>query len=137
MKIYLASRYSTKDEIRGYTKALEDLGFVLTSSWPREPHDPNMDLPEVSPRVLRRLAARDLREIQACDLLVLFTVSPLEATKRGGRHTEFGIALALKKRMVICGPHENIFHYLPNVVQCGSFAALKQLLLILKNAGQG
>jgi hypothetical protein len=30
----------------------------------------------------------------------------------GGRHVEFGLALAQGKRVIIVGPRENVFHYL-------------------------
>jgi hypothetical protein len=30
----------------------------------------------------------------------------------GGRHVEFGLALAQGKRMIMVGPRENVFHYL-------------------------
>ena len=136
MKIYLASQYRTKTQIKGYTRQLQDLGFTVTSTWVNEPHKPTLELPDLSPGDLRRLASRDLQEIRACDLLVLFTVSPLKATKRGGRHTEFGYALGLNKRMVICGPCENIFHYLPNVGRFDTFADFKQFWQSFENIGK-
>jgi hypothetical protein len=34
---------------------------------------------------------------------------------KGGRHVEYGLALGLGKRLIICGPRENIFHTLPQV----------------------
>lgn len=34
---------------------------------------------------------------------------------RGGRHVEFGMALALGKRVIVVGPRENVFHLLPEV----------------------
>lgn len=34
---------------------------------------------------------------------------------RGGRHVEYGIALALEKAVIVVGPQENIFHLLPQV----------------------
>lgn len=36
---------------------------------------------------------------------------------RGGRHVEFGMALAMDKRLVVVGPRENVFHLLPAVEQ--------------------
>ena len=33
----------------------------------------------------------------------------------GGLHAEFGMALALRKRLILVGPRENIFHTLPQV----------------------
>lgn len=40
---------------------------------------------------------------------------------RGGRHVEFGMALALAKRCIVIGPRENVFHLLPQVEQYDSW----------------
>jgi hypothetical protein len=34
---------------------------------------------------------------------------------KGGRHVEFGLAVAAGKRLVVIGPRENVFHCLPGV----------------------
>ena len=44
---------------------------------------------------------------------------------RGGRHAEFGIALALGKRVIVIGPRENVFHALPAVERYESWAAFR------------
>lgn len=40
---------------------------------------------------------------------------------RGGRHVEFGLAVAWEKRIVVIGPQENIFHWLPMVEHYPNF----------------
>ena len=63
-------------------------------------------------------AAEDLEDVLRADCLVSFTEEPAAGVAwaaRGGRHVEFGIALAMGKRLCVVGPRENIFHHLPRV----------------------
>jgi len=116
MKLYLAARYTRKDEIRGYAYYLTTEGFyTITSTWFLEPHDPAVTLAEVTPANLQEYAHRDLAEIDAADALLLFSESDQTWNKRGGRHVEYGYALAKGKRIFVVGPHENIFHYVQGV----------------------
>ena len=48
----------------------------------------------------------------AADAVIIFTEIPNTILATGGRHVEFGLALAQGKRMIIVGPRENVFHYL-------------------------
>jgi len=50
-------------------------------------------------------------------VLLFFSEPPDSHSKRGGRHVEFGLALAWGKRLMIVGPRENVFHCLPQVEQ--------------------
>ena len=115
MKIYLAAMYSLKDTIKKYAKQLEEAGHEVTSGWLRERTDSQVDLYDVSERFSREHAIADLEDIDEADALVLFTVKPIQKTKRGGRHTEFGYALAKHKKLFVIGPRENIFHSLPEI----------------------
>lgn len=112
MKIYLAAQYSQKHEIALKKQELQGLGFIVTSTWMEEPDDPNVSLKDVRHVVLAAYASRDVEEIDAADMLVLFTVDPDERTRRGGRHVEYGYALGRGKAVCIVGPQENIFHHL-------------------------
>ena len=47
--------------------------------------------------------------------MLFYSEHPDTATVRGGRHVEFGMALALGKPIFVYGHKENIFHYLPQV----------------------
>jgi hypothetical protein len=64
-----------------------------------------------------RYAQADLEDIDECDVLVGFTASYLgnAGPGRGGRHVEWGYALARGKRLVLIGAREHIFHTLPQV----------------------
>jgi len=128
MKIYLAAQYSWRGVVKGYAKQLEALGFEITSTWLNERKEPGTELTELSDRFLKEHAKQDLYDIRAADCVILFTVGPTELTKRGGRHVEFGLGYAMYKQMIVCGPKENIFHYLDNVKQFDTFEEVVQYL---------
>lgn len=60
-------------------------------------------------------ANNDWEDVTGADLVISFTEAPRSSANRGGRHVEYGIALALKKRVIVIGYRENIFHWLPQV----------------------
>ena len=93
--------FSLKDEIRERAKQLCAAGHGVTSGWLHERKDPQTDLYDVSKRFSRDHAVNDIADIVAADALALFTVEPTQKTKRGGRHVEFGYALALGKQIKI------------------------------------
>lgn len=47
--------------------------------------------------------------------MISFTEPPRSGASRGGRHVEYGIALARGVRVIVVGFRENIFHWLPQV----------------------
>ena len=111
---YLAGRYSRKIEFAEIAKKIEDtLGYCCSSSWLTELEKPDSTLDQVASDRLTFYALRDLHDILQADFTLFFAEDPLIGTPRGGRHVEFGYALAQKKPIVIIGPKENIFHYLP------------------------
>lgn len=115
--IYLAARYSRNPQMRDYAEQLRELGYRVVSRWihqhggsleeslkgPELTADPELGLP---------FANADLEDIEFADILILFTEEEPGAGK-GGRHTEFGYAVARRKRIIIVGPRENVFHTLP------------------------
>lgn len=60
-------------------------------------------------------AQEDWDHMLAADCVVSFTEPKDTSSRRGGRHVEFGGALALGKRLIVIGHRENIFHCLPQV----------------------
>ena len=64
---------------------------------------------------LSQRAAEDLEDISAASTLISFTEVPRSHLGHGGRHVEFGAALALGKRVLLVGERECVFHHLPNV----------------------
>jgi nucleoside 2-deoxyribosyltransferase len=128
MKVYLAAGFSRKNEIAEKSQELENLGIVVTSTWPYEDISGNAKLHEVSDEYLRTHARKDLNEILSADAIILFTQDPLVPFHRGGRMHETGFAHALGKSLLICGPRENLFHWLPEFNQFNTWEELKATL---------
>lgn len=128
MKIYLAARYSRNEEMRGVRDVLEGIGHTVTSRWidchagkyltSFTPEHLNSD-----PEYCARLGLHDIEDIDAADMVISFTDAA--GGGKGGRHVEFGYALAQpSKRVVLVGPRENIFHTLPRVEHFASWTGL-------------
>lgn len=112
MKIYLASMYNQKPKMQRYAQQLRGLDIEVTASWLSEPHGPKTQLSDVHPDQLGVYAHKDLFDVGRSDLLIFFSQKPTKKTARGGRHVEFGFALAKRIPILVVGPRENIFHYL-------------------------
>ena len=113
--VYLAAAYSSKEEIRRYARDLTALGIEVTAQWLDETHASDVTFAARDPQELRDFSRRDVEDIARADVFVFFSLDPEQPTKRGGRHVEFGLAIAAKKRVLVVGPRENIFHFLPEV----------------------
>lgn len=120
MKIYLASRYSRHDEMRGVRDVLAAMGHEVTSRW-IDCHTDVMgdhtasftsEVLNASPELCAPLGEHDLDDLMAADLVASFTCG---TGGKGGRHVEYGFALALGKDLVVVGPRENVFHTLIQV----------------------
>lgn len=117
MKIYLAARYSRREELCGYRTELEELGFEITSRWLNGNHqidDQGLSV-EAKAEERTRFAREDWGDLMAADICINFTETPRSTNSRGGRHVEFGAALAAGKMCYVVGPRENVFHCLPVV----------------------
>ena len=118
MLAYLAGRYSRIDELNCYAMELRSRGHRVEARWllgNNQVHDGALaveaaedDVPDMG----RLFAQDDLADVQAADLVICFTEPPRSIHSRGGRHVEFGLALALRKRIVVIGPRENVFYCL-------------------------
>ena len=114
---YLAARYSQHPEMQGVRDVLEALGHNVTSRWidlhnGEQPNSAMQDELNSDPEGLSKYGIADIEDIDAADVVVSFTTS---GGGKGGRHVEFGYALAKGKRMILIGPREHIFHTLPEV----------------------
>ena len=140
MRIYLASRYSRRIELCGYRDQLVAAGHTVQAVWlngqyqidssgkPIGEHGESLvedgdESTHVRNAELRsKFAQDDFRDVVGCELLIAFTEPPRSNSSRGGRHVELGIALGLMKRVWIVGPRENIFCWLEDVRQFGTWA---------------
>lgn len=119
-KIYLAARYSRNEEMRGVRDVLSALGFEVTSRWIDLHPDVVGDFSSSfgaaplneDPARCAPLGQHDLDDIDRADWVVSLTCG---TGGKGGRHAEFGYALAKEKRLFVVGPREHVFHTLPQV----------------------
>ena len=122
LKVYLAARYDRREEMCRYAEILRELGHQVPARWLLGTHqiDPNPEKvdedAENVPIEAAPFAQDDYEDIRDCDCLVFFSEPATTYSKRGGRHVEFGLALAWGKRVCVIGPAENVFHRLPEVV---------------------
>lgn len=128
MRIYLAAAYGRHAEVEGHARRLRAAGFRVVSTWHEAQQegarlDNGKDCPPCA--VAGRWANECLKDLQRAELLLSFTEG---RPGRGGRHVEYGFALALFKDLWVCGPEEHIFHCLPEVRQFRSFDAALQAL---------
>jgi hypothetical protein len=130
VKVYLAARYSRHPEMQVYAAEIESFGHSITSRWiwgshqvmlNGEPLGPEREAMfesdhEAMEQQRREFAGHDWDDLMAADVVISFTERPrTSSTSRGGRHVEFGAALAAGKRCIVVGWRENVFHCLPGV----------------------
>lgn len=117
MRIYLAARYSRRDELCRYRSDLEALGHAITSRWLDGTHQLGGDglSIQAADHERTRFASEDRNDVMDADTVISFTEPPRSTNGRGGRHVEFGMAHARGKRCIVIGPRENVFHHLPEV----------------------
>jgi nucleoside 2-deoxyribosyltransferase len=105
MKFYLAGRFSRRHILNGWANDLQSLGHTITSRWvlPDSDHITPAGMSEQAEDEEReRFAVEDIEDIIACDCCISLTEPPRN-NSRGGRHVEFGIAAALKKKLIVIG----------------------------------
>lgn len=134
MRIYLAGRYSRREELLVYKADLEAAGHVVTSRWLAGAHqwDPvaaQMESPEEAidsiPPEAVRFALDDVEDVASADLLIAFTErSRANLASRGGRHVELGMAISQDKAIFVVGPRENVFCTLPGIEVYADWHAL-------------
>jgi nucleoside 2-deoxyribosyltransferase len=106
VKIYIAAPYPARDAAIKLMERLEVSGHVVTSRWLRERDE--MDA---------AAAQKDLEDVDAADVLLFVHDEGWANKGTGGRHVEFGYALARGKRIVMIGPIANVFHCLDDIVR--------------------
>jgi len=104
VKIYLAAPYPTRDRCIEIMHVLEAAGHVVTSRWLKAPDELN-----------DAFAREDLADVMSADLLLAYNPLEFENAGTGGRHIEFGYAIAKHKKLALIGNRSNIFHYLSDV----------------------
>ena len=122
MKFYLASRYDDRRQLCEIRERLLAQGHEVTARWLNGSHELHEGVEHAEDA--RRFAEEDLRDIERADAVVLFNNPASLESVRGGRHIEFGYALALGKLLLIVGPRLSVFHHLEQVYQFDQWDAL-------------
>lgn len=71
--------------------------------------------PQAADAERARFALEDVEDVYSCNLFVALMEADARNNSRGGRHVEFGIAIALDIPLVVIGNRETVFHHLPQV----------------------
>lgn len=134
--VYLAARYSRREELCGYRDQLSTLGLLVQARWLDGGHqisESGAPIGEAGEALVEgdtggssaeaaalraKFAADDWEDVTSADIVISFTEPPRSKATRGGRHVEFGVALARGVRVIVVGYRENIFHWLPQVEFC-------------------
>jgi len=132
--IYLAARYSRREEMCRYREQLRGLCYDVTSRWIDGLHILSKEAAAdehgnqgLGATERGQFAAVDFEDVQDADTIIAFTELPRTAS-RGGRHVELGIAIGQGKRVIVVGHRENVFCCLPRVEFFPTWeAALQQL----------
>jgi hypothetical protein len=125
MKIYLASRYGRREELKQYSAQLEKFGHTVTARWLSGDRD-TCDDSTPNSELWQKWAREDIEDIRTCDTFIVFTGA---GSRLGGAHVETGIALALGKDVFIIGPRVNVFHHLADGEYLFWRNLIKQLLI--------
>ncbi len=120
-RVYLAARFKRIEEMRRHAEQLMPIGYEITSRWLDEVD--GKPFAQTSSKVVELMtddeamdcAINDLEGVEQCDLLLAFTDRRGSRHTGGGRHTELGAALALRKEVFLIGEAEQVFHCHPTV----------------------
>jgi nucleoside 2-deoxyribosyltransferase len=106
VNIYIAAPYPLRPVAITVMHDLEAAGHRVTSSWLRTGcQDDDCTL----------TARRDLEDIDVADALLVLQPDDWHDKGTGGRHIEFGYALAKGKQLIVFGEPSTNFHHLPHV----------------------
>ena len=133
MRVYLAGGDSRRATLRTYAEKLKQAGHEIVSSWIYLPDD------DFDTENRGALATQDIRDLDSCDALVLFTIGG----RKGGKDFEAGYVYARGKRVVVVGPFTHVFTFLEEIPvlntdptpckEAGNIAeAVEKLLFYLK-----
>jgi hypothetical protein len=151
-KVYLASRYDRRRELCGYRDDLARAGYEVNARWLDGTHELKayetlvgdagralIDAPshdKQADNMRRAFCLEDVQDVMDAHLVISFTESSRSGFPRGGRHVEFGMALATGKGVIVVGHRENLFHFHPSVVFFQTWREALEALHVMKEAGR-
>lgn len=136
MRVYLSAKFERQDEMQLYTEQLRAEGIEVLSAW-TDIDSPSSDgFTGIAPQQRALRAMMDLQQVGGTNTLVRFTDHPQGKRWSDGNDdgTEFGVALALGKRLLVVGPARNIYHELPDVERFPGWAECFARILELRES---
>lgn len=109
--VYLSASMARAGDMSAVADVLRRYDVEVVSTW----HDhvvPNPDAERAA-----QVAKTDLEELSSAGVLIALAETSAAGYQTGGRHVEFGVALALGLRIILVGTPEHVFGHLANVVQ--------------------
>jgi hypothetical protein len=146
-RVYIASFFADKDRVRERSKELIDAGMQVTARWYDEKADKNSTLRDFSHEYFRETGVFDVEDVIDANVLILTVPTPeqcmkltVEQLSRGGRHFESGLQYGLmmsewlehseirssRRRLILLGPRENVFHFLDGIGIAKKFPKIEQ-----------
>jgi hypothetical protein len=117
MRVYVAGRWTRKDEVRSVQRMLREAGHEITHDWTRADDPPAGWSQERVRGYLAQQAFEDYMGVLAAEAVVI-----LDDPTGRGLYVELGIALGETehpKRIVVVGPTREVgacvFYFLPNI----------------------
>ena len=129
-RLYLAARFSRREELRGYARRLREVGYIVDCAWLSDQASGTncLDYERLSEEQARCVAIQDCADIREADAVLLFTDGSASPYSRGGHHFEAGYAQGLGKPVVVVGPLENVFHRLSGLEWFYNFEVLADII---------
>lgn len=101
--VYVASATEQLALVEKYVDRLREWGFTITYEWTKDVREAGFKSDSELSDIQRRYAARmDSHGVATCEMLWVLT--PQSKNEGCGMWIELGMALALKKRVIISGP---------------------------------
>jgi hypothetical protein len=132
MKVFIASH--SQENARALKHKLENAGYEVVSRWVTNDHKFSSGIGAYSDAEREDLAVVDETDVRAADALVLIAEAE-GVTVPGGKHVETGIAIGLRKPVIVVGRKENIFHWHPSISVVRTQDELMAALNRLNNCG--
>ena len=131
MKIYLASRFSNRFELRKIRDFLTMAGHEITSRWIDVDTRPSDNSEELK-KFWMKWAKIALFDLIYSELLILYTMGCDKNPSRGGKRFEEGFAFACNYPIIVVGPKLIVFDYLDTPKYCDKWDECFEILSTIK-----
>ena len=115
MKFYIASKLENYDQVRYLANKLKSAGWTHTYDWTIHGSVKEKDID-----TLKDVGQKEFNGVREADIVIVLT------PQGRGTHTEFGMAIALGKKIFLChtdsayflcDDNTSAFYWLPNVIR--------------------